>query len=147
MKKQLFILAIVFLGNFAFAQSADETAIKKIINSQDLAFDAVDYKSYMGYWAKVSYASFLYHGGNYVGDALWKKIEEYWVGRKPRTVSATRTDWNFRIKDETAFVTFNQKNESIVTKSVSESFQARFLEKMNGEWKIVSVSVIEKPSK
>ncbi len=47
----------------------------------------------------------------------------------------------------TAFVTFSQRVESLDTKAVSENAEARYLEKLNGDWKIVSVAVVPKPAK
>ena len=143
----LAFFAFTLTMRVSIAQTTDETAIKKTIDDQDMAFHAVDYKAYLSYWAKVPYASFLYRDGNYVGDALWKKIEEFWVGRKPDKVNAARTNWNVHITGETAFVTFSQLNQNPDTKAASESFQTRYLEKTNGEWKIVNVTVVDKSSK
>ena len=147
MKKQLFILAILFLGNFAFAQSGDEIAVKKTIGGEAKSFFDADYKVYQTYWAKVPYASFLYAEGLFVGDALWKKMDESWANRKPRKMKITRSDWNIRIKGESAFVTLHQTNENLENSTVAESYQEKYLEKISGEWKIVNNTVWSIPKK
>lgn len=134
------------------AQSADETAIKTVIEADKEAADAADYKAYLSHWAKVPYASFLYEGQPFVGDMLWKVMDNVFASRKPIKATNTRTGWNIRATGETAFMTFSQRVENLDTKSVWETAEARYLEKMkqsdgSGEWKIVSVVVVQKPAK
>lgn len=151
MKKQLFMLIIllVLLGirESAFAQSTDETAIKKTIEEEKAAADAADYKTYLAHWAKVPHASFLYAGGLFVGDALWKKMDEVWAARKPRKVNNIRSEWNIRVNGASAFVTFFQRQETVENNGIIESYEERYLEKINGDWKIVNVTVWGKPTK
>lgn len=122
----------------------DEEAIKSMLNEQTEAFDKNDYKTYLGYYSKAKYTSFLYSAGLFVGDDLWKKMDEVHATRKAQKVIRTRSNWNIRINGASAFVTFNQLNEYTETNTKSETYEERFLEKINGEWKIVNVTVFPK---
>ena len=125
----------------------EETAIKKTIEAETKAFFDADYKTYLSHWAKVPYASFLYAQGLFTGENLWKKMDEVWSNRKPQKMKVTRSDWNTRIKGETAFVTLRQRNENLESNAVNESFEEKYLEKINGEWKIVNNTVWSLPNR
>ena len=137
---------ITFLASpqLSVAQSADVTSIKQLIEADKAAADAADYKTYRSHWAPVAYASFLINGQQYVGDALWKQMEKIFATGKPTTLHITRTEWNIRAQGGTAFVTFSQRVENPNTKSVWETVEARYLEKIGGEWKLVNVTVMNK---
>ncbi len=140
--------ALMATPSIVRAQSGtDETAIKATIDGETNAYQAADYKTYQGYWAKVPYASFVVNGQQYVGDALWKAADGMFAAAKPMNVNTVRTGWNIRAVGNTAFVTFAQRDENLDTKSVSETAEARYLEKINGNWKIVNVTVVAKPTK
>ncbi|MBD2702725.1 nuclear transport factor 2 family protein [Spirosoma sp. BT702] len=141
------ILSLLFVGaslTTAVAQS-DEAPIKNVIDAQKKAADAADYKTYKSCWANVPYASFLIYGGQIYGDSLWQVIDRVWATRKPIKMTNTRTNWNICTKGETAYVTFTQRSENHETKTILESAEARYLEKVNGQWKIVSVVAMFKP--
>ena len=153
MKTLFLILALSATALLATPQtvraqsSADDTAIKTVIDAEKLASDAADYKTYLSYWAKVPYASFLINGQQYVGDVLWKTMDQVWANKKPEKANTTRTGWNIRTVGNTAFVTFEQRSENADTKAVRESAETRYMEKIDGAWKIVNVSVVPKPAK
>ena len=98
----------------------------------------------MSYWAKTPYVSILYGGGLFVGNELRKKYDEIYTVWKGQKVNITNSEWNIRVKNETAFVTFLLNRENLETKALTTSFQERYLEKMSGKWKIVSVTNIVK---
>ena len=139
--------ALLATPKTAQAQSNDDTAIKAVIDGETKASHAADYKTYQTYWAKVPYASFLIDGKQYVGDALWKAAEGVFANSKPEKAITTRTDWNIRAVGNMAFVTFEQRDENLDTKTVRETAETRYMEKINGDWKIVNVSVVPKPMK
>lgn len=122
----------------------DEVAIKSVLNAETVAFDNADYKTYLGYYSKAKYTSFLYSAGLFVGDDLWKKMDEVAATRKAQKVIRTRSNWNIRVNGASAFVTYNQVNEYTETSIKNESYEERFLEKTNGEWKIANTTVIMK---
>ena len=144
--------ALMATPKAALAQSSEDTAIKAVIDDETKASHAADYKTYLTYWAKVPYASFLYEGKQYVGDVLWKAMDGVFANRKPTQTNTTRTGWNIRAVGSTAFVTFEQRDENLDTKAVRETAETRYLEKIDrsdgsGAWKIVNVTVVLKPAK
>jgi hypothetical protein len=128
-------------SDYLLPTAEEEIAIKKTIEGEAKSFFDADYKTYQTYWAKVPYASFLYAEGLFVGDALWKKMDEFWINRKPVKIKIARSDWNIRIKGESAFVNLYQTNENLENSTVAESYQEKYLEKISGEWKIVNNTV------
>jgi SnoaL-like domain len=129
------------------AQSSDDAAIKATIDGETNAYHAADYITFKSYWANVPYASMLVNGQQYVGDALWKAADGIFANAKPIKATTTRTGWNIRSVGNTAFVTFEQRDENLDTKAVGETVETRYLEKIGGAWKIVNVSVVPKPAK
>lgn len=153
MKKLFFCLLTFALGlTVSFAQTsptpvAEEAAIKQVIEAEKAAYDAADYKTYLSHWARVPYASCLIFGEQYVGDALWKQMDKIWANKKPVKNNNNRSNWNIHIRSDAAFVTFSLQVENTETKSVWETAQARYMEKRDGQWKIVNMTVVEKPAK
>lgn len=145
MKKIAFILAVSFVYCcHAFAQSGDEASVKQVIEAEKAAGDAADYKTYLSYWKKEKYSSFLYNGILFTGDSLWKAMDMRYAHATPQKVVNTRTNWNVRINGNSAFVTFNQQVDSEDRKRISETREARYLEKTNGQWKIVNMTAVAK---
>jgi ketosteroid isomerase-like protein len=122
----------------------EEDAIKKMLDEYKKASDAADFKAYKSHWVDAPYVSYQLNGQSFIGDAFWKKTEEIFASRKPTTNITTRSDWNFAIKGGAAFVTFSQKVENPEKKMTSETYEERYLEKVNGEWKIANMTAIKK---
>ncbi|NIJ54795.1 nuclear transport factor 2 family protein [Dyadobacter arcticus] len=146
MKKRLLIFVLSSICvHAAFAQTADEKAIVKTIEDEKTASDNADYKAYLSHWVKTPYASFLYNGMLLTGDNLWKAMDQRWANAKPHKNNNIRTDWNIHVNGNAAFVTFSQQTENEEKKITSNTAEARFLEKINGEWKIASMVATNKP--
>ena len=122
----------------------EEEAIKKMLDEEKKASDAADFKAYKSHWVEAPYVSFQYNGLSFVGDAFWKSAEEKFAGKKPSNNITTRSDWNFTIKGGAAFVTFSQKTENVEKKTTYETYEQRYVEKVNGEWKMVNMTAIKK---
>jgi ketosteroid isomerase-like protein len=125
-------------------KTAEEEAIKKMLDESKKASDAGDLKAYKSHWLDAPYVSYQYNGQSFVGDAFWKKAEEMYANRKPTNIITTRSDWNFAIKGGSAFVTFSQKSENVEKKTINETYEERYVEKVNGEWKMVNMTAIKK---
>jgi len=50
-------------------------------------------------------------------------------------------------KPASAFVTFFQRQEMLETNTVTESYEERYMERINGKWKIVNITVWNLPKK
>lgn len=82
-----------------------------------------------------------------MGDVLWMTMDNVFASSKPEKANTVRTGWNIRAVGNTAFVTFEQRDESLDTKVIRETAETRYMEKIDGAWKIVNVSVVPKPAK
>jgi ketosteroid isomerase-like protein len=122
----------------------EEEAIKKMLDEEKKASDAGDFKAYKSHWVEAPNISWLYNGLSFKGDEFWKSAEEKFAGRKPSTNIITRSDWNFTIKGGSAFVTFSQKTENVEKKTTYETYEERYVEKVNGQWKMVNMTAIKK---
>jgi len=71
-------------------------------------------------------------------------VEDWRKNRKtPNGIKTTRSNFDTRINGTSAFVVFNQHNDN-TDGTQRDSIEARYLEKINGEWKMVNVTVIPK---
>jgi hypothetical protein len=140
------------IANIAQTQQADvaedEAAIKNVIESSTSDLYAANIDSYLNSWANVPYISRI--AVNTAGEVSRMNGEEFraMVGTiratwKPDPKKITRSNFSIRINGSSAFVVYNQHNEN-ADGSQRDSIEERYLEKMNGEWKIVNVTVIPK---
>ncbi|MBC7572072.1 MAG: nuclear transport factor 2 family protein [Spirosoma sp.] len=128
-------------------QSADEEAIKKVVEEQTAASYARDSKAYMAAWANTPYITRV---GSYpeigvtkvVGDEFRKAVTEaYAKPGEPSKDKVTRDNWLIRINGNSAFVVFDQYNAR-PNGTTRHSVEERYLERINSEWKIVNVTVL-----
>ena len=138
----LFATLFCFLSLAVQAQSADEKAIKAVITAESAAFYQRKADKIVSYCANVPYASHSYteKGMGYLRgyDAVSKAIKNY-VGQHPDLVkdSHKARDFKIHVNGNSAWVTFITDGVSGTKKS--QSYDARYLEKINGVWKLVSV--------
>ena len=145
LSKTLLALCLSLLFTNAFAQSKDETAIKNVIEKETSAWFARDAKAMESCWAKVPQTTQCV---SLLGDVVIfntaesKKGKDPFavVGNVPRQATVTRTDWNIRMVGNGAYVTYTEKDE--VAGVVSNFYESRFMEKMDGQWKIVAVNAV-----
>ena len=152
MKTNLKILCVCLLLSFTLSVSAqrknaDAEAIRAVIERETKAFFEIDYKTWADSWAHVPYAFWSFADTTDVNSfSGWPQIEkgfaEYFRTSKPSTAKIAR-EWlglEVKIYGNGAYVRFNQ----FVNDGTARPGQAevRILEKINGQWKIVCVSVI-----
>ena len=157
LKMNLFLLLmLMFLPITAFTQnqesSSDEEAVKQVIRNETKNWYNVNYEGWAENWAHEKYVLSMGVGyGNpnsYSENLSWDSVKtsakeifnEY---TKPLYIDLSWTDWNIRIFNDCAWASYMQT--SIYegnTQYPNKARQIRFLEKKNGDWKIVySVSV------
>ena len=145
LSKTLLALCLSLLLTNAFAQSKDETAIKTVIEKETSAWFARDAKAMESCWAKVPQITQCV---SLLGDVVIFNTAESnkgkdpfaEVGSVPQKGDVTRTNWNFRIVGNGAYVTYTEKDE--VAGVVSNFYESRFMEKIDGQWKIVAVNAV-----
>lgn len=124
----------------------DEAAIKKVIEGSTTAVYANDILTYKKSWATGSYISRVSSSADgqlrkIVGDEFKKAYDDWEKTGKVQEVTVTRENWLIRINGNSAFAVFDQYNkrpDGINRHSVEE----RYLERTNGEWKLVNVTVL-----
>ncbi len=158
MKTKLLLLALLLSCGAGFAQTSatntqsesrtsDEAAIKKTIEGMTTSMYARDFKTYLNYWADASYVSRVSTDREgkvtkMTGEELRKQVEQYATQNlKPSQEKATRENWVIRVNGNSAFAMFDQYNQYL-DGTTRHSVEERYLERMNGEWKIVNVTVL-----
>ncbi|GAB2564124.1 hypothetical protein [Spirosoma aerophilum] len=142
MKITLCILAQLLMSAAAFAQSTDETAIKNVIAGESAAFHQRNANKALSYWANVPYASHYYteKGKGYIrGFESISKIMKDVIKRMPavdKNVYKTH-DYLLHVNGTSAWVSYITDIQEGTKKR--QTHDARYLEKISGTWKLVSV--------
>lgn len=144
MKKLLILVSLFALTlNFAKAQS-EAAAIQKMIEAESFAFhNNADRYAFMSYWNIIEGAHLVYSGN---GTCLLLKAADMKTaaekGEIPKADHAKTEMTNYVIRNNgnVAWASFDQKS-TISDGKVSNQHEFRCLEKIGGEWKIISSSV------
>ena len=148
MKTSLLFLALLLMSTASFAQSADEKAIRNTIAGESAAFYQRNADKVLSYWANVPYASHSYteKGSGYLRGygSVSKAIRKY-IGDHPAVSpdSYKAHDFMIHVNGNSALATFI--TDALAGTKKSQSYDARYLEKINGAWKLVSVYGIPAP--
>ncbi len=135
--------------------SQDEiAAIKTVIEKETSSFQNVDRKAWEASWLKSPYAYWSYSdstGTSFVQgwDAINKSFDTYFktqvAGRQidvaKKGVTIERAWGEIRVYKNGAYVQYIQKVKDHLIER-DETSQIRFLEKVDGKWKIVYVGII-----
>ena len=152
MKKLLIIFALLFTGTVSWAQSisAEETAIKKVLETETYAAHNRDYEQWINCFAKspdvaYGFSSLIptYTIRNY--DKLAEFGKRFMLANPVSSPEPFEfTDFQFRINGTSAFVTYLQTNTK-KDGSKQPYYKADYLEKINGEWKIIGHYFVQQP--
>lgn len=127
------------------APENDIAAIKAVIEKETKAFFEIDHKTWADHWVHEPYAFWSFADttdvNSFTGWAdINKGFDEYFKTSKPSQAKIDRQWLDFRIYGDGAYVRFTQKVNDESRRP--EQAEVRVLEKQNGQWKIVCVSVI-----
>lgn len=140
MKKLFFTFALSFLGLFSYAQSEDEKAIKKVITDEATAIHARDLNKWLNCFAQSEDVIFGYHAALPTYMLRGYKDLEAWATKylkgEVNKDSFVINDYRIRIKGVTAFVSSIQETTK-PDGSKTKAHKVDYLEKINGEWKII----------
>jgi hypothetical protein len=148
-------ITILFLGIAisGLAQSKDETAIKAVIEKETQTWLNRDADGQISCFANVPYSTMMvYHGSpgtngvafNVKGTAdMADGIKKNLAGMgKPTGETFQNKDYVIRINGTSAFCVFEQATTA--TDGTKGNFhETRYLEKIDGEWKIVYVGAVK----
>ena len=143
MKTNLFTLALLLMSAATFAQDkADENSIKTVIEEESAAFHQRKPDKALSYWLNAPYVSHYYteKGAGYVrGYEAMSKAMRKFLSRHPEVDKATykNHDYLIRINGSSAWATFI--TDRVENSKTAQTYDARYLEKANGAWKLVAV--------
>jgi hypothetical protein len=151
MKKIILFSVILLCQTVSVDQkdSKDIAAIKEVIEKETKAFFEIDHDTWQAQWAHTSYSFWSFADTTDVNffsgwDKINKGFELYFKTSKPSKAKIEREWQSIKVyKNKVAYVRFKQKVEDDKI-SRGEQAEVRFLEKIDGQWKIVNVSVIRK---
>lgn len=153
MKTKLLTLALLLMSAGAFAQSqANAEAVKKACIAQHEAWTQRDIPALMATNAPVSYSSRYWatkdgyigavNGNEQIAKAYTDAISK---SPQPRKTSSVQSNWQLKpLGANFYWATYDH----IITGQdgkVNEQKEARLLEKINGQWKMVSVITLPLP--
>ncbi|MFM6926748.1 MAG: hypothetical protein ACKOU7_14665 [Ferruginibacter sp.] len=146
MKSFLLSFLISVTAIQAFAQNADETAIKQLLEKESATWRLGDVKAHAACWAIKPYSKIVVS----TVDGNMIDIDPGMMINPPASMvgkggSAINTNYKMNISGNNAWVSHNE--ESTDTEGAkSYSIEFRMLEKINGQWKLVGQSIhIYKP--
>ena len=148
MKKSLFVFALLLLSGGAMAQtSADAEAVKKVCITETANFDKRDLPAILAGFADVPYASRYFTNNAYNGAATIRAVYTKYVTGSPQASSTKREQSNWQLQplgNKHYWATYDQITTAPDSK-VSYSKEVRLLEKIDGQWKLVSVINLAMP--
>jgi hypothetical protein len=144
--KTFSFLMLLMMSSLTFAQNTkEEAAIKAIIEKETEAWFNRDATQMLACWADVPQITqcvsllgdvVIFNNADMNKDnRLFKELAK----EAPIKASVARSDWNIRIVGNAAYVTFKQMDT--IGGATNYYHEGRFMEKLNGQWKIVAVNV------
>lgn len=144
MKKIIFFVSLFVLTiNFVSAQSETAT-IQKMIEAESHAYhESADRNAFLNYWNIVADAHMVYSGNGtciLLNAKDMKAAGKKSDAPKPDHAKVEMSNYVIRNNGNVAWASFDQKSTTPDGK-ISNQHEFRCLEKVGGDWKIVSSSV------
>ena len=141
MKKIFLLLFIATIATNVYSQTADETAIKKLLEKESSTWRAGDVKAHADCWAIKPYSRILISTGD--GDAL--DLPPEMMINPPADMigeggTSANSNYKMNVNGNSAWVSHNEVSTAKDGKK-SFSYEFRILEKINGNWKLVGQSI------
>ncbi|TAE35665.1 MAG: DUF4440 domain-containing protein [Runella slithyformis] len=129
--------------------SEDEAAVRQVIDTETKAYHEANLAVWGSNWAtnvpyierqdeklrKMANTPYL------KGQALQKVYEEYAKTHKPTGLISTVSDYESHVSGNMAWATFTQEDKKTDGSIAQKQRSLRILEKINGQWKIVMMSL------
>ena len=144
----IFTTLLAVSSSFAFGQdktasNSIEEVIKQVIEQESRTFWARDFKSWQKLWVHEPYTIWTAASNTgvrqYYGWDAWKEEVENLFQESPEPIpyegDVKKSNYNFRVYGNGAWVTFEQDNKGTTT------YESRIMEKHGGKWKIAAVQL------
>lgn len=147
MKTTLVTLALLLVSAASFAQTPADEAVKKACAAETANVDKRDLTAAVAGYADVPYASRYWPNNAYNGATAIRDAYTKYVASAPQPTPMTReqSNWQLRPLGGTYYwATYDQTSTGADGKR-SRSKEVRLLEKISGQWKMVSVVTLPMP--
>lgn len=130
--------------SFAFAQNAEEEAIKKVCVAETQAYIDFDFDTWASYHVQSVDEQLAWNNpdGTYGSQSGWKEIGDgmkaWFKDAKKENLKASQNNFTYVIHGEMAFVTYETSTQNAEGKT-TRSREYRTLLYKNGHWKILAV--------
>ena len=150
MKNILLSIALLAMGQLAFAQNAEEEAIKNVVIKETFSFYGCDAAAWESTMLAVEYNTWAVTNSNDPGSAATGKGLNF-INNMKSYLSSERckksepnikySDWNIQIRGNVAWAAYKER---ITMRDDTEidAYTMKILEKQNGEWKISATSSV-----
>ena len=135
--------------NIATPTSEDEAAVRQVIDNETKAYHEANMAVWGNNWATTPYIERqdeklrkLANTPYLKGQALQKGYEEFGKTHKPTGLITTVSDYESHVVGNMAWATFTQEDKKSDGSVGQKQRSLRILEKINGQWKIVLLSVV-----
>jgi hypothetical protein len=157
MKKYgLTLFALVLLAGTSCQEKIDiekeKAAIKAVIEEETNAYLDNDFDRLAATWVQDETNIWLYVGkSGYIYGVGWEEIDsifkEFFEGvSEPIENKEVKTNYKIKVYQESALAVFDNETYNSEGELINKSIHVEFLEKVNGEWKIVYLSNINTSS-
>lgn len=129
-------------------QTGEEVAVRQVIDTETKAYHEANMAVWGSNWATTPYIERqdeklrkLANTPYLKGQALQKGYEEFAKTHKPTGLSPVVSDYESHIAGNMAWATYTQEDKKADGSVVQKQRSLRILEKINGQWKIVMLSL------
>lgn len=143
MKTPILLLTLLC---FACSQSVDpeteKSLITKLMDDHTRYGAAADSVNWAKCWSNTDEDMFTGTGANGTGQRIgWKEVKKN-MNKKPFELQLKRDNYHYTIGEDVAFVTFDQQDNWGGGDEMRKTRESRTLRKINGEWKVVHLNLI-----
>ena len=157
MKKYVLSLFAMLLLAGAFCQEKidiekEKAAIIAVIEEETNAYYDNDFDRLAATWVQDETNIWLNVGkGGYIYGVGWEEIgsgfKEYIENNpEPGKIKEVKTNYKIKVYQESAWAVFDNETYNSEGELTNKSIHVEFLEKVNGEWKIVYLSIVSTSS-
>ncbi|MCK5781956.1 MAG: hypothetical protein KAH10_05165 [Flavobacteriales bacterium] len=153
MRKYIFISIFIVASMFSCSRSQnlgkEREAIISVIENQTKAHLSKDYEAESNTFVQDESTIILISRQNWYGYAVgWEKLSKSIkinIDKDPKPLTETfkNTDYKIKIYDRSAWVVYDENSYNAKGDSIRKVINVRFLEKVDGEWKIVYLSDVD----